>query len=199
MATSPTSPVTQLLAAVRRGDDHAHERLWLAIYNELRTIARHQMAGDGSNQTLQPTALVHEAYLRLIGSDLPPFDNRKLFFAAAAKTMRQIRVDHARRRNSLKRGGGKRPCTLEDEMAVFNEDPGEVLAINEALNRLEQADPRKAELVTLRYFAGLNLEECATALGIARRTVDKQWRLARAWLHRELGDGDRTTGEQDRR
>lgn len=195
MTSPPTSPVTQLLAAVRRGDDHAHERLWSAIYDELRGIARHQMAGDISTQTLQPTALVHEAYLRLIGSDLPPFDNRKLFFAAAAKIMRQIRVDHARKRNSLKRGGGERPCTLDEEMAAFNENPSEVLAINEALDRLEEADPRKAELVTLRYFAGLNLEECATALGIARRTVDKQWRLARAWLHRELSKGDSTTNE----
>ncbi len=199
MTSSPTSPVTQLLAAVRRGDDHAHERLWSAIYNELRSIARHQMAGDAPNLTLQPTALVHEAYLRLIGSNLPPFHNRNLFFAAAAKTMRQIRVDYARKRSSLKRGGGKRPSSLDEEMAVFDENPSEVLAINEALDRLEKADPRKAELVTLRYFAGLNLAECATALGIARRTVDKQWRLARAWLHRELSKGDTATGKQDRR
>jgi len=190
MTSPPTSPVTQLLAAVRRGDDHAHERLWSAIYNELRGIARHQMAGEASGQTPQPTALVHEAYLRLIGSELPPFDNRGLFFAAAARIMRQIRVDYARKRNSLKRGGGKRPCRLDEEMAAFDEDPSEVLAINEALVRLEEADPRKAELVTLRYFAGLSLKECATALGIARRTVDKEWRLARAWLHRELSKGD---------
>jgi RNA polymerase sigma factor (TIGR02999 family) len=198
MTSPPTTPVTQLLAAVRRGDDHAHERLWSAIYNELRGIARHQMADEVSSQSLQPTALVHEAYLRLIGSELPPFDNRSLFFAAAARIMRQIRVDYARKRNSLKRGGGKRPCPLDEEMTAFDENPGEVLAINEALARLEEADPRKAELVTLRYFAGLTLKEIATALGIARRTVDKEWRLARAWLHRELSKGDTTAGERDR-
>lgn len=195
MTPPPTSPVTQLLAAVQRGDDHAHERLWSAIYHELRGIAQRQMAGEVTTQSLQPTALVHEAYLRLIGSELPPFDNRNLFFAAVAKTMRQIRVDHARKRNSLKRGGGKRPCLLDEGMAIFHENPSEVLAINEALERLEETDPRKAQLVTLRYFAGLNLSEIAAALGIARRTVDKEWRLARAWLHRELQDGDDTTGE----
>lgn len=197
MIPKPPSSVTHLLEAVRRGDDHAQEQLWSAIYDELHAIARRQMAEDRSTQTLQPTALVHEAYLRLVGSRGDVYANRKLFFTAAAKIMRQIRVDYARKRKSLKRGGGERPVHLHEEMVLFDEDPTMVLAIDEVLHHLKQIDPRKADMVTWRYFAGLSLKECADALGIARRTADREWRLTRAWLHRELSRRDSSLGERD--
>jgi len=200
MTPEPTNgPVTQLLDAFRQGDAGAHEQLWSAIYGELRSMAGRQMEGEPSTHTLQPTALVHEAYIKLIGSNGDIFANRKLFFAAAAKIMREICVDYARKRKCLKRGGGERPGRLYEESAIFDEDPTRVLAIDEALDRLKRVDPRKAELVVWRYFAGLKLEESAEALGIAKRTASKEWRLARAWLHRELSRGDSSVCERKRR
>lgn len=179
-------PITQLLAAAERGDSGAQERLWAVVYRELRGLAQHQMAVESPAATLQPTALVHEAYVRLIGRENVHWSNRRHFFGAAAKIMRQIRIDGARKRNRLKRGAGRRPVSLEEPHAVFDEDPAETLALDEALTRLERQAPRQAEVVMLRYHAGMTIDETAKALGMSPRAVDKDWRLARAWLRREL-------------
>ncbi|MCK4342295.1 MAG: sigma-70 family RNA polymerase sigma factor [Phycisphaerae bacterium] len=186
VTSRPPSPVTELLAAVGRGETAAHERLWAAIYDELRRVAHIQMAHDSPGRTLQPTALVHEAYFRLVGDGNVQWANRRHFFAAAAKAMRQIRIDDARKRNRLKRGGGRRPTPLDDNQAIFDQVPTEVLAVDEALSQLEHTNPRQAEVVMLRYFAGLTREEIADALDLSPRTIDNDWRFARAWLHREL-------------
>jgi RNA polymerase sigma factor (TIGR02999 family) len=188
----PETPLTQLLVAAGAGESSAHEKLWSAVYDELHRLASQQMAAEAAGRTLQPTALVHEAYLRLIGDGDASWASRRHFFAAAAKAMRRIRLDDARRRNRLKRGGGRQREPLGDRPALFDDDPADVLAVDEALRRLEQMDPRKTEVVNLRYFAGLTVDETAQAMGLGPRTVDKEWRLARAWLYRELTRGDTT-------
>ncbi len=159
-------------------------------------MAHRQMAAEAAGHTLQPTALVHEAFFRLFGNGELQWSSRRHFFGAAGKAMRDIRVDDARRRNRLKRGGGERPGALAEEPPAFDADPSEVLGVHEALGKLEQKDPRKAEVVMLRYFAGLTVDECATALDVSSRTVDKEWRFARTWLHRELAKGDTTLAER---
>lgn len=191
-AVSPTSSnsITQLLAAVSRGDESASEKLWGTIYDELHGLAQRQMANEAPGGTLQPTSLVHEAYLRLFGSENVDWKNRRHFFAAAAQAMRQIRIDDARKRKRLKRGGGQKPEILQDGPPVFDPDPTEVLMVDEALRKLADTDPRKAELVALRYFAGLTMDEVAHAMGLPARTVDREWSYARAWLHREFSKGD---------
>jgi RNA polymerase sigma factor (TIGR02999 family) len=179
---------------VNGGDASARDRLWSLIYDELRGIAQHQMAAESPGRTLQPTALVHEAFMRLMGDDSSQWTNRRHFFAAAAEAMRRIRVDDARKRKRLKRGGGRAAEPIREEPPVFDQDPAEVLAIGEALDELEQTAPRKAQVVKLRYFAGLSVDDCAGALDVSPRTVDKDWAFARAWLHRRLsGDSDDTT------
>lgn len=190
MSTEPPSSVTQLLDAVGRGDRHAHDRLWALVYDELHAIAQRQMAGEADGRTLQTTALIHEAYIRLVGDGSPKWANRRHFFAAAAKAMRLIRTDGARKSSRLKRGGGRRREPLDDAHAAFVEDPATLLAVDEVLTRLEQRDPRKAEVVMLRYFAGLTIDETADALGLSPKTVDNEWRIARAWLYGELSKGD---------
>ena len=197
MSQPPSSPITQLLADAGRGDSAAVEQLWSVIYDELRRIARHQVAREAPAHARQPTTLVHEAYFRLIGGDDVHWSDRRHFFGAAAKAMRDIRVDDARRRNRLKRGGGERPGALIDDPPAFDKNPTEVLAVNEALDKLEQQDPRKAEVAMLRYFAGLTVEECAAALGVSARTVDTEWRFARVWLHRERSTGDTTLTKRE--
>ena len=148
------------------------------------------MASEAANHTLQTTAVINEAYLRLVGDGNIRWASRRHFFGAAAKAMRRILVDDARRRNRLKRGGGEKAAALTDEPGVLDKDPAMTLAIDEALAKLEESDARKAEVVTLKYFGGLTVDEIAQALGIAPRTVDFEWRFARAWLHRELSKGD---------
>ena len=157
-------------------------------------MARRQMAVEPPGHALQPTALVHEAYLRLFGDNRADWASRQHFFATASKVMRQIRVDDARKRKRIKRGGGQSPVSAEEvgEQPVFEQDPAEVLAVDEALEKLEKLDSRRAQIVTLRYFAGLSVDETASALDISPRTVDGDWQLARAWLHRELSKGDTT-------
>jgi RNA polymerase sigma factor (TIGR02999 family) len=190
MPQSDNNPITALLTAASAGDMGAGRRLWSVIYDELRRLARRQMANEGQRSALSPTALVHEAYFRLFeGSDVE-WKDRQHFFGAAARAMRQVRIDDARTKNRLKRGGGAQPGPLSDGSLAFDQDPSELLAVDEALNQLEQRDQRKAEVVMLRYFVGFTIDETATALGISPRLVDKEWKLARAWLHRELSKGD---------
>ncbi len=188
MPTTSPSAITQLLAAVGQGDGDARDRLWEAVYQELHAVAQRQLAAESPGRTLQPTALINEAYLRLFGGGVVRFDNRRHFFAAAAESMRRIRTDDARTRNRLKRGGGHRPESLEEPPPAFDQDPAEVLAVNEALDTLKREDPRKAEVVLLRYFVGLSIDETADALGLSPRTIDSEWRFARAGLHRALSD-----------
>ena len=189
--TSPEeSPVTQLLAAVARGDGPARERLWEVIYETLHQIAERQFAAEPPGGTLQPTVLVHEAFLRLAADEQIQWEDRRHFFAAAAQAMRRIRIDEARRRNRLKRGGGRKVESLEEGPAMFDQHPSEALALDEALERLELKDPRKAEIVMLRYFAGLTVDETAEALSLSAKTIKNEWRFARMWLRRELARGD---------
>jgi RNA polymerase sigma factor (TIGR02999 family) len=185
--------VTQLLAAVSDGDSHAAAELLPVIYGELQRLARSFMAreaGGGAGHTLQPTALVHEAYLRLIGQADMKWDSRGHFFVAAATAMRRILVERARGRGRIKRGGDRQRQELNDGAMAVEPPSDELLALDEALKRLEESDPRKARVVMLRYFAGLGVEETAAALSVSPATVKNDWAFARAWLHRELSKGD---------
>lgn len=179
-----SAEITQLLWAATKGDDRARCALWTVIYDELRALARGQL--DARPRTLQPTALVHEAYFRLFGRGDVRWENRRQFFAAAGRAMRQIRIDDVRRKRRQKRGGGAAPLELTIDPAREEQDPAELLAVHEALDKLEKLDPRKAEVVTLRYYVGLTIDECAEAMAVSPRTVDADWRFARTWLHREL-------------
>jgi RNA polymerase sigma factor (TIGR02999 family) len=178
----PSSQVTRLLAALGQGDRVAAEELVVLVYDELRRLARAQLRRERPGQTLQPTALVHEAYLRLVADGAPAWDNRGHFFAAAAEAMRRILVERARARGRIKRGSGARPTTLAEDSAVVEPAPEEVLALDHALDRLEARDRQMAEVVKLRYFAGLTVEETATSLALSPRSVNRMWTGARAWL-----------------
>jgi RNA polymerase sigma factor (TIGR02999 family) len=185
--------LSELLRQTEAGSSEARERLWRLIYSELRDMAR-RGAGQGRSPTLQTTALIHEAYLRLRGRDGKDaqWKNRAHFFSAAAEAMRRACVDSVRRRKRLKRGAGRPMLPLEVEPAVLPKDPAEILAVDEALAELERRAPRQAQIVKLRYFAGLSVEETAEALGISARTVNVGWQVARAWLHRALSDNPPT-------
>lgn len=181
--------VTQLLNAIGRGDRQASDQLLPLVYDELRRLAAQRLVGESLGQTLQPTALVHEAYLRLVAADAEPeWDGRGHFFAAAAEAMRRILVDHARRKRSLKRGGNLKRHELDDAQIAAPECDDDFLAIDEALGRLAEKDPVKAELVKLRYFAGFTSAEAARLLGISDATAERYWAYARAWLRREIRD-----------
>jgi RNA polymerase sigma factor (TIGR02999 family) len=181
------SDLTRILTAIEQGDPRAAEQLLPLVYDELRKLAARKIAHEKPGQTLQATALVHEAYLRLVGSDpARPWDGRNHFFAAAAEAMRRILVDRARRKQSRKRGGGLTRAELDEVDFVAPEAADEILAVDEALSGLAAADPRAAELVKLRYFAGLSLPEAARILDIAPRSVDRLWAYARAWLRRAI-------------
>lgn len=184
--TEWSEPITQLLDAVNHDDAAARTRLWRLVYDELRSMARRQLANEHAGITLQTTSLVHEVFLRLMGSQPVDWGSRRHFFGAAANAMRQIRIDDARRRLRHKRGGGQRPVSLDDADVIFQEDPHEFLALNEALQELERTAPRQADVVKLRFFAGLSVDETANALDVSPRTVDNDWKFAKAWLHREL-------------
>jgi RNA polymerase sigma factor (TIGR02999 family) len=184
------SGVTQILASIERGDPHAAEQLLPLVYDELRRLAAARMAQEASGQTLQATALVHEAYLRLVAPEQAQrWDTRGHFFSAAAEAMRRILVEQARRKTAVKHGGGCRRVDLLEADAATNTGPWELLAIDEALLRLAGEDRQAAELVKLRYFAGLSVEEAAETLQISRATAYRHWAYARAWLRCEiLGD-----------
>jgi len=183
--------VTRILNAVERGDAKATDELLPLVYEELRVLAAQRLSHESPGQTLQATALVHEAYLRLVGSEPQDWKNRGHFFKAAAEAMRRILIDNARRKKSLKRGAGQRPATLNESLAPGDTWPTEeLLALDEALAKLAQQNPTKAELVKLRYFAGLTIEQAAKALDISHATAERHWGYARSWLRVELGQVD---------
>jgi RNA polymerase sigma factor (TIGR02999 family) len=179
--------ITRVLEAAGRGDRKAAAELLPLVYDELRRLARSRMQHLPPGNTLQPTALVHEAYLRVVGKTDPGWDHRGHFFAAASQAMRQILVDQARRKAAVKHGGDRNRLDMDDvDLAV--QPPGEdVLAMDEAIRRLETEEPRQAQVLVFRYFAGLDRRETAAALGVSLRTVDRDWRYAIARLHQELG------------
>lgn len=190
MPSDSTQQITQLLAAACEGESDAQKKLWSVIYDELHRLAQIQMAKEGPNRTLQTTSLVHETYLRLFADQDLKWENRRHFFGSAARAMRRILVEHARRRGTQKRGGERKRAPLTDADAIFDEDPVHVLAVDEALGKLEQEDPRKAEIVMLRFLAGLTVEETAAALGVSTRLIESESRFALAWLRRELADAE---------
>src|SRR5947209_12301814 len=179
--------VTQLLNAIDQGDAHAAAHLLPLVYDELGRLAATRLAGEPSGNTLQPTALVHEAYLRLVGTPGgAQWDHRGHFFAAAAEAMRRILIDNARRKATARHGGAMQRQALDPDAAATPEPREDLLALNEALDRLEAEDPLKAHLVKLRYFAGLSLAEAAAALDLSERTAGRHWAYARAWLRRAV-------------
>jgi RNA polymerase sigma factor (TIGR02999 family) len=182
--------VTRILCAVERGDDQAAERLLPLVYNELRRLAAHKLACETPGQTLQATALVHEAYIRLVGGDDQHWDSRGHFFAAAAEAMRRILVDNARHKKGRKRNGQLQRVDLDNVELTIDTPSDDLIALDEALAKLAAQDTVSAELVKLRYFAGLTVTQAATALGISRSTAIRNWAHARAWLFREIHNGD---------
>ena len=185
-ANQPLIGVTQLLHRVARGDHSAEDELLRQIYGELKRLAVAQFRNERPGHTLQATALVHEAYLRLTNYQQIDWKDRVHFFAMAAKVMRRVLVDHARQRNAGKRGGPAARLTLDEDIQVTNEQCDLISGLDDALQRLAQTDPRKAKIVELRFFAGLTEEEIAKVLGISSRTVKRDWVVARAWLYGEL-------------
>jgi RNA polymerase sigma factor (TIGR02999 family) len=181
--------VTQILSQIEHGDPAAAEQLLPVVYDELRKLASAKLANEKPGQTLQATALVHEAYLRLVGSvPTQKWESRGHFFAAAAEAMRRILVENARRKASLKRGAGHNRTEVADVPERLEGDPVDLLALDEALRKLETEQPGKAQLVKLRYFAGCTLEETAQILGVSRATAQRNWAYARAWLFGQLSD-----------
>jgi RNA polymerase sigma factor (TIGR02999 family) len=184
--------VTRILSAIEQGDPRAAEQLLPLVYDELRRLAAQKLVSEKSGQTLQATALVHEAYLRLVGDDAKQhWDGRGHFFAAAAEAMRRILVDNARRKLSIKHGGQLERVDIEVANLPTRMAPDELVALNEALDNLEKQDPVKAKLVTLRYFGGMTIEQASEVLGISRVTAHRYWTYARAFLHQQI------TGTED--
>jgi RNA polymerase sigma factor (TIGR02999 family) len=186
--SEPTPPreLTQLLVAWSRGDQQALERLTGLVYGELRRLAHHHMNGQAPGHMLQTTALVHEAYVRLAGQEKPDFNNRAHFLAVAAKAMRQILVDHAKAAHRKKRGSGASAVELEEAALVLPEPTREIVDLNDALEKLAKIDARKAQVVELKYFGGLEYDEIANHLNVSVVTVQRDWTFAKAWLYSEL-------------
>jgi RNA polymerase sigma factor (TIGR02999 family) len=183
--------VTRILSEIAQGDPRAAEQLLPLVYDELRRLAARRLARESPGQTLQATALVHEAYVRLVGTQDTGWNGRGHFFAAAAEAMRRILVEGARRKKRLRHGGQARRVDLDGVDRVDESPPEDVLAVDEALERLAGKDAVAAQLVKLRFFAGLTIPEAAAALGLPLRTAERNWAYARAWLHREMSRGDR--------
>ena len=200
MKSSPHEQVTHLLDSARRGDEAAAADLLPIVYEELRRLARSRLAREPAGATLQATALVHEAYVRLVGDEPQRFENRAHFFGAAARAMRRVLVERARSRGRLKRGGENERISLSDVSMASDGglSPVDLLALDEALDRLAAYDNRKSDVVSLRFFAGLEIEEVAAALRVSPATVKTDWAYARAWLHRELRRGDSSIARDDR-
>ena len=190
MTTDRAAPtqheITQWLAACKGGDAAALEQLLPHVYDELHRQAVRFFSRERPGHTLQPTALVNEVYLRLYNQREVTWQNRAQFFALAAQMMRRILVSHARARRAGKRGGGEQRITLQEGLAATPERDVNLLALDEALTKLESIDPEKTRMVELRFFSGLSIEETAEALGVSPRTIDRQWQTAKAWLHREI-------------
>jgi RNA polymerase sigma factor (TIGR02999 family) len=184
------SDVTRILNAIEQGDAKEADKLLPIVYEELRRLAAHKMSHELPGQTLQATALVHEAYIRLVGSEAQDWKGRTHFFAAAAEAMRRILIDNARRKQRLKRGGGQKKIDLEDAELPIEVPSNDLIALDEALVRLAHKDKVKADLVKLRYFAGLTLEQAASILDLPERTAKRYWAHARAWLYREIADSE---------
>jgi RNA polymerase sigma factor (TIGR02999 family) len=183
-------PVVETLRRIRAGDRQAADELLPLVYDELRKLARSRLARESPGQTLQTTALVHEAYLRLVGEADVGWDNEGHFFAAAAEAMRRILIERARRYAAVRHGAGQQRVTLDDELPVaVAQRPDQLLALDEALTRLEALDAKMAGVVKLRYFAGLEVDATARVLGLSARTVNRLWTAARAWLAREMAAG----------
>jgi len=181
--------VTQILAAMQgESRQAAMERLLPLVYDELRALARAQLRHERPDHTLQATALVHEAYLRLLGGTQPPWNDRQHFFRAAAEAMRRILIEHARKRGRVKRGGKRVRVELTGVDLASEQDLDQILALDDAFRRLEEEDPEAADVVRLRFFAGLSVEETAQATGLSERTVKREWAFARAWLYDALRD-----------
>ncbi len=187
MTTTDSQPdVTELLLEWRQGDSRALERLTPIVYGELRRIAHRYMQNEREGHTLQTTALVNEAYVRLVGHERIEWQNRAHFFGVMAQVMRHVLIDHARSRSSAKREGLSRHVPLEDSAAMTETRAAELVALDEALNELAELDPRKSRVVELRYFGGLSLEETANVLEISVMTVRRDWRAAKAWLYKKV-------------
>ena len=179
--------ITQLLREWANGAPSALETLTPLVYKELRRLAGSYMRSESPGHTLQPTALVHEAFLRMVARDVPDCQNRAHFYGVASHLMRQILIDHARTRNAEKRGGGKAPISLEENLIVSREREADLVALDDAMQRLSALDPRKTQVVELRFFGGLSVEESAEVLKVSEVTVRRDWQFAKAWLVRELG------------
>jgi RNA polymerase sigma factor (TIGR02999 family) len=188
-----TGEITRLLCAAREGDREAFDALFPHVYDTLRKIAGARMRAERHRVTLAPTALVHEAYLKLVGLERIQWQNRAQFYAIAARAMRQILVDRALARSAEKRGGGRVRVTLEETLRTEEPESRDVLALEEALTRLEREQPRRAQVVVCRFYGGMEVRETAEALGISQATVKRDWVAARAWLNREL----RSDSERD--
>jgi RNA polymerase sigma factor (TIGR02999 family) len=189
MSESLQGHVTQILQAWRSGDETAAERLFPLVYADLRARAASALRPERANHTLTPTALVHEAYLRLVDQRLPQFENRRHFYGVAARVMRQVLVDHARAHHAEKRNSGRAVLPLDETLPITDERSHELIALDDALRALAAFDPSKARLVELRYFVGLTIEETATMLDSSPATIKREWALARAWLHRNIAEG----------
>lgn len=185
------SNVTRILNAIEQGDARAVDALLPVVYQELRRLAAQKLSCEPPGQTLQATALVHEAYIRLVGAEAQNWKSRSHFFAAAAEAMRRILIENARRKQSIKRGGGQQRVEIDDAQLAIEEPSTNIIALDEALTKLAAEEPVIAELVKLRYFAGLTIEQAAKVLGITSRTANRYWAYARAWLYREIAGGNR--------
>lgn len=183
-----TKDVTELLNRIRSGDEYAPDELLPVVYDDLRRLARTYFTRERPEHTLQATALVHEAYIRLVNWEQVSWQNRAHFFAVAAEVMRKVLIDHARARKAEKRDGGER-ILIEETVSITTEKPIDLLNLEDALSALEKLDPRQAKLVELRFFGGLSIEETAYLLGVSSTTVKREWSFAKAWLQRELVRG----------
>jgi len=184
------SEVTRILAAIERGDARAVDELLPAVYDELRCLAAWKLSQERPGQTLQATALVHEAYIRLVEAEARDWKSRTHFFSAAAEAMRRILIENARRRKSLKRGGGHQKVDIDDAQLAIEEPSENLIALDEAMVKLADEDPVKAKLVELRYFTGLTIEQAAKILEISRATANRYWSYAQAWLFYEINKGN---------
>lgn len=192
MPEGDSTEVTRIVNDMVAGDRAVAERLFCLIYDSLHDLAARYLKGERPGHTLSPTALVHEAYVKLVDQSRVNWRGRTHFFAVGAQAMRRILVDHARHKHRIRRGGGRARIQLDDQIALSPRRDEDVLALDEALAKLAQVDPRQATVVELRFFGGLNVAEVADVLGVSKRTVEGEWTMARAWLRRELAGEDST-------